>query len=202
METTDAVVDFYEDSQNSRLMPGKKDFISIKKNVHKQKRLVLSNLKELYSSFKTQHPEIKIGFSKFCSLRPRWYVLPSAHRTHSVCVRTYHQNAKLILLPIDANYQELFKLIVCDPENKECMIHRCSNCPTTADLLEEKLYELIGDIDEDETIEFNQWVNTDRADLITQRVSVHEYVALVIEQLVKLTAHSYISKGQSRYLKE
>ena len=40
---------FFEDDAHSRLMPGEKDFVSIKKNVHKQKRLPLCNLKELYA---------------------------------------------------------------------------------------------------------------------------------------------------------
>ena len=32
---------FFEDDAHSRLMPGKKDFVSIRRNVHKQKRLLL-----------------------------------------------------------------------------------------------------------------------------------------------------------------
>ena len=36
-----------------------------------QKRLILCNLKELFEAFKEKHPDTKIGFSKFCSLRPK-----------------------------------------------------------------------------------------------------------------------------------
>ena len=35
---------FYEDDEFSRVIPGAKDFVSIGKIVHKQKRLLLSNL--------------------------------------------------------------------------------------------------------------------------------------------------------------
>ena len=49
-------------------MPGKKDYLSISKGIHKQKRLILCNLKELYAAFKKKYPDIKIGFSKFCTL--------------------------------------------------------------------------------------------------------------------------------------
>ena len=67
--------------------------------------------------------------------------------------------------------------------------------------LEEKLLELIGEFEEEDTIEFNQWITTDRSDLIIQLVSIPDYVNMVMEKLVKLTAHSYISKCQSKYLK-
>ena len=46
--TADLVVAFYESDESSRMMPGKKDFVSIKDaggRRHIQKRLVLCNLK-------------------------------------------------------------------------------------------------------------------------------------------------------------
>ena len=54
-ETVDIVHAFYESDDISRVMPGKKDFVSVKKEgkrVHVQKRLVLSNLREVYHEFK------------------------------------------------------------------------------------------------------------------------------------------------------
>ena len=60
-------------------MPGTKDCLSVLGSVGKrvliQKRLVLCNLKEAYSEFKTQHPDTKIGFTKFSNLRPKECVL-------------------------------------------------------------------------------------------------------------------------------
>ena len=41
-------------------MPGKKDYVSIARNVHVQKRLILSNLRELFVEFKTEYPNLKI----------------------------------------------------------------------------------------------------------------------------------------------
>ena len=76
------VKQFYEDDKYSRIMPGAKDFVSIAKNQHMQKRLLLSNLKELYSSFKNEYPDAKIGFSKFSQMKPKWCVLPGAKGTH------------------------------------------------------------------------------------------------------------------------
>lgn len=48
------VINFYEDDNNSRLMPGKKDCISVRENgakFQKQKRLILCNLNELFDEF-------------------------------------------------------------------------------------------------------------------------------------------------------
>ena len=95
--TAEKVQFFYEDDGHSRLMPGRKDFVTIKKNVHKQKRFLLCNLHELYVLFKEQNPVLKIGFSKFCSLRPKWCVTVGSTDTPSVCVYTIHQNAKVLV---------------------------------------------------------------------------------------------------------
>ena len=82
------------------------------------------------------------------------------------------------------------------------MIHRCPNCPENTEMLESKLYELIGDYDDETVIEFNQWTSTDRANLISCSENVPQFKNLVIQQLEKLTAHSFIAKCQSIYLRE
>ena len=95
--TAEKVQFFYEDDAHSRLMPGRKDFVTIKENVHKQKRFLLCNLHELYILFKEQNSVLKIGFSKFCSLRPKWCVTVGSTDIPSVCVYTIHQNAEVLV---------------------------------------------------------------------------------------------------------
>ena len=91
------VAAFYESDEVSRLCPGRKDSMSVRlpsgEKGRKQKRLVLANLKELYSAFKETHPNYKVGFSAFASLRPPYCVLagspclcvcsPSEPQTHA-----------------------------------------------------------------------------------------------------------------------
>ena len=71
-ETVKLVKAFYHHDDISRVMPGIKDFLSVRnaegEKEHNQKRLVLCNLKEAYHQFKQQHPGIKVGFSKFAEL--------------------------------------------------------------------------------------------------------------------------------------
>ena len=126
------VVDFYCSDDNSRQMPGKKDYVSLGKGQHMSKRLILGNIRELYVHFKEKHPDVKLGFSTFAALRPKWCIIAGASGTHSVCVCTYHENIKLMLAAIKdlgKTYHELIDMIVCDSKNNECMVHRCTSCP-------------------------------------------------------------------------
>ena len=109
-ETIDLVHAFYEDDEYSRQLPGKKDYVSIQKGVHKQKWLVLCNLHELFVAFKERNPDVKIGFSKFCTLCPKWCVIAGPSATHSVCVCTTHQ----------------ITILLVDALNK-CVIHKIVN---------------------------------------------------------------------------
>jgi hypothetical protein len=222
-DTVESLVkEFYCDDENSRLLPGKKDYVSIGRNHHMQKRLILSNLKELYSSFKERNPAVKIGFSKFCMLRPKWCITIGASGTHSVCVCTYHQNVILLLnaIKIDKTYHELIEMIVCDRDSKECMVHRCSHCPGIEPLKAFLTKALIrnesddsnadssdnsdseNDESDDPEITFNQWSSTDRAELIKQTTSLSDFIEILSDKLNKITVHSFIAKAQGSYLKQ
>ena len=85
---------------------------------------MLLKIKELYNAFKDKHSDLKISFSKFASLRPKWYITDGTKGTHFVCVCTAHQNAKLLLSSVNLSkdYHELLELIVCNRNSKECMI--------------------------------------------------------------------------------
>ena len=125
------IVSFYEDDEISRIMPGKKDYFSIGRYIHKQKRLLLANLKELHSIFNSKYPARQIRFSR-C-------VLAGSYGTHSVCVCTHHQNMKPILVLLGVSHTELYEFLVCDSNSKECMIHRCSTFPENTKMVESKL---------------------------------------------------------------
>ena len=48
--------------------------------------------------FKDKYPKEAIGFSKFAELRPKHCVLAGVSGNHSVCICTYHQNVKLMMI--------------------------------------------------------------------------------------------------------
>lgn len=163
-------------------MPGKKDFISIRedgKRIHLQKRLVLSNLKEIYVAFKQKFPDCKVGFSKFAELRPKQCILAGASGTHTVCVCTIHQNVKLMMnvinLPNIPTYQHCLARIICNPPRE------CTECPGI-----EKLKSDVLSILEENSVSqiiYKQWVFTDRSTLETFCAQEDEFVDVFCEKL-------------------
>ena len=49
---------------------------------------------------------------------------------------------KLLLAPLSISHTELNEFLVSDINGKECMIHRCPNCPENTAMLESKLNPL------------------------------------------------------------
>ena len=160
------VCDFYESNDISRVMPGKKDFVSVKegKRHNIQKRLVLSNLRRDFHI-------TKIGFSQFAELRPKHCVLAGANGTHSVCVCTIHQNVKLMSLvqemqiPELPTYHHCLAKIVCNPPHPRCYLRECDACPEI-ETLKAELLTYFDEIDVEQII-YKQWVSTNRSTLET-----------------------------------
>ncbi|GBN58021.1 hypothetical protein AVEN_226241-1 [Araneus ventricosus] len=193
---------FHQLDEQSRILPGMKDVVSIGKKVYKRKRLILCNLSELYSSFKLEYPNLKIGLSKFCSLRPKWCVLAGASGTHLVCVCTIHQNVILLIhgAGFEEEYKQLMSYIVCEGAGRECMLRHCDKCPSKDNLVQ-FLQAKFEDYDDEDIVEYNQWVSTDRTEMIRCSTSVGELIEKLVEKLNKLIPHSYIAKSQSSFLK-
>ena len=206
---------FYTSDEVSRLMPGKKDFVTVKKDGKRsqiQKRLVLSNLKECYILFKERYPVEKIGFSKFAELRPKQCVLPGASGTHTVCVCTIHQNVKLMFIAakiheLTANssqslqtYHQCLAHIICNPPRPICYLGSCNECPGIAqlntDLLEIFEHNMI------ENVTFKQWVSVDRSTLETFTMPTDEFVDRFCEKLNVLLPHSFIATQQASFYEE
>ena len=183
----------------SRLMPGAKDFVSISHKVHQQKCLVFCTLKELYAAFANNHPTAKIGLAKFCS-RSKWCILPGAYGSHSAFVCSIHQNAQFIAMTCGMNHKDMMKMIVCDLSNKQCMLHRCSNCPGKKILYILQLQQLSSFTEYNEVV-FKQSESTDKANLNTLTLLADEFIELAACKIDSLTAHSFNSKTQTQYLK-
>ena len=149
-----------------------------------------------------QIPQQKIGFSKFCTLRPKWFVLAGSSGTHSVCICSTHQNAVLLIDVIDweCTYKDLMKKVVYDPDNKVCMMHHCESCPGSA-ALKKFLDDELSHLDMDSEFHYCQWQTTDHAALATLTTTFEEYKELLIDSINNLTWHSYLAKAQARYVK-
>ena len=196
----------YEDDENSRMMPGSADKISVAKKVYKQKRLLLCTVPELYASFQNMYPDNKIGLTRFYELRPKWCVTPGASGTHKVCVCVHHENAKLLGVACGSSYRDLLALVVCDTTDKMCMVHRCENCPGTSALVTylKSVFDLDAEheIDWQMPVSFQQWESTDRAAIMTFTLPLIDFIQYAAEKLSEFTEHSYLSKCQAAALKK
>ena len=128
----------YHNDEISRTMPGRKYCVSVATEdgmrEHRQKRLLLCNLKEAYQHFKELHPTVKVGFSTFASLRPKECVL--AGSTQFI----HHQNTKLMFNGSKqsvlshntiTHYRHCLATIMCNPPSIDCFMSHCKHCPGT-----------------------------------------------------------------------
>lgn len=209
------VLEFYRSDEISRVMPGKKNFVSVKEEgqkVHKQKRLILCNLKETYRCFKDKYPLVKISFSKFAELRPKECILPGANGTHSVCVCIYHENVKLLIeganIPlltsnsnmVIKNYKDALLHIICNPPSHHCYLKQCSSCPGPDNIIKHIQQQF--DAESVEQVTYKQWVTVDRTNLETLQSSTDDLLDKLSNKLMSLLPHVFIAQQQSQFLAE
>ena len=88
------IADFWEMDENSRMCPGMKETVTFRdrdgKSEKHQKRLVLTNLKELYAAWSESHLIRKLDFLYLPTCHQSGCVLAGAYGTHSVCVCKYY----------------------------------------------------------------------------------------------------------------
>ena len=97
----------------------------------------ICNLQELYTAFKEKHPNVNIGLSKFCALRPKWCVLAGSKIAYTVWVCSSHQNAVLLVdvMDWDLTYKDMIKKIVYNSDSNKCiMLGRESDVRTHGNL--------------------------------------------------------------------
>ena len=215
-DTVDAIKAFYLSEDISRIMPGKKDFCSIIDNergrIHLQKHLLLCNLKEAYQTFKERNPLLKVGFSKFAELRPKQCVIAGATGTHSVCVCSMHQNAKLMFVGADLakltvndetpikNVRHCVAFMECNPASQKCCLRQCEQCGDPSDL-QERLLNIFENNFID-NITFKKWTNTDRSSLDDVKLTTDEFIEHFCDLLKQYQVHDFKTKMQATYYRE
>lgn len=206
------MVNFYLSEEISRVMPGQKDVVSVHqkdgKKAKLQKHLILCNVKEAYVEFKKENPEIKVGFSKFASLRPKQCILADSHGTHIVCVCKIHQNFKLLLNGLKCifheilvtNYIDILNSVICVEPTRDCYFKKCNFCPGIENIvsqIEETLLE-----NNIKSLTYQQWLNTDRSSLETVTQEANDFLNNFKQQLNVLQTHNFIAKNQNKFLKD
>lgn len=203
--TIDMVVAFYEDDAVSRMSPGKADCISIHNSmgnkVKKQKRHLVMTLSEAYNCFKEDHPEIKIGKSKFASLRPQWVFL-SSQTPQNVCGCRYHENVFLMLEALHRKFPDVVPLYSkekftakckCDPDSEICMSENCDTC-SESKLFTERFRDKVI---EEPVFKWYQWKEVGFLQKTPIEGSTNEAFDELSSQLPKFFWHSYLKDKQA-----
>ena len=96
----------------------------------------------------------------------------------------------------------MMKLSVCDIGKLDCMIGHCANCLNLSLLKSFLRNELLKTINPDETIQFSQWVSTDRSQLVEEESEFDDFIENLVGKFGKLTKHHYVAKKQAEFFKK
>ena len=103
-------------------------------------------------------------------------------------------------VPGVVDYKSLMLGLVCNTENKHCILHYCDKRPGVFGV-KKHLGALVDDFDEDDTLNIRQWSQqSDYLSLLAIKVSIRELIEKICEQFDKLRTHHYVVKSQSAYL--
>ena len=133
-----------ERDDNSKVMPGKKDFKKVAKAVSKQKRILNNYLRNLHLKLISENFNIKISLSSFCHMRPTHLSLIN-YTSRNACLCTKHQNFALKLKAITSVGGKLR-----------------TNSDTVAKLSIEEISSLVNGIAVDKVV-FSAWKKVDIA---------------------------------------
>ena len=160
-EEIQVVQDWYQRDDISRMLPGKKDYVSVKlpsgKREHRQKRLLLLKIGEAHELF-TEETDLEISKSKFAELQPPQLITISAF-DQEVCICKYHEHIDLLLTGLSrlgtcdrTSSEQAVALIVCSLDSCKCVDRVCESCGVT-----EPTDHLFEGLDEDSLISYYQW---------------------------------------------
>ena len=229
-----AVVEFYKRDDISRQAPGKNDVVSVKcayggKRQKLQKRhLTMSLTIEAYSLWKAEHPNLKVGKSRFAELRPE-YVKLTGELPRNVCVCIYHGNFILLLEALhryDSSiplYSENFtSTVVCTNGILEsCFTNECLLCKDgkvfkSTYPLQKQFHAYFSssgsdtdDLSDDDGkvkhVKWWQWENVegedgyrDTLEKVMKRGTPEELYQCVVQKLPTFLHHHYIKRTQSQ----
>ncbi|CAH2105374.1 unnamed protein product [Euphydryas editha] len=123
---------FLEEDENSRICPGKREYIS-RKTIKKQKRFLTDTLLNLHTKFLQLHT-YKISYSTFCKMRPFWVVIPDS-RARETCMCKTHTNMDLIIASLkrfdlidQSSAHKVLSSLCCVSESIECLSRSCIDC--------------------------------------------------------------------------
>ncbi|CAF1045191.1 unnamed protein product [Didymodactylos carnosus] len=205
-QVTDQITEFFCRDDVSYQAPGKRDTVLVNIDGVKQKlqkRYLPYTLREAHQLFVEENQQVQISRSKFKDLRPQNVVYKSS-TPHQVCVCLYHENVNLLLVTLTDQIHGHAKLelrlfvdlMVCDPENENCVFRNCDGCK-----LQFKKEITRNIVDKTRVIGWTQWITNDdgRAVKMDFRGTVRECVLVLKNKVQHFLFHVFVKRQQATY---
>lgn len=202
------VKDFFEKDGVSYQAPGKRDAVITRNDdgekIKLQKKYLTITLKEAFFLFKADHPEVRIGFSSFCELRPVQVKLRD-ETPANVCLCEEHENMRLLINSIPwlpNSTTEFIKDVVCADDKEECMYQKCrkcANCLHFSSLVADQR-----DSDLEELIYYKQWDKEReiRIQRNSYRDKAQKVVSIIQDKLPSFLRHVFIKRKQGMFFEK
>jgi len=161
--THDLVKDSFTSADIVWTSPLARDNVRIPGTHERMSRCYLTcSLNEAYHVFQQKHPDIKLGFSTFCDLKPVNVKL-SGQIPQMICLCKYHENFRSLVVVLSLQTgvnktHDFLNLVVCNTQSALCMMQECENCSAKWTHFEESIHE---NIKETVAAPHHQWVLTE-----------------------------------------
>ena len=221
LSTKDKVEEFYKREDIAREMPSKR-FTTKKGSAY----LMQISIKSAWSIFRKENEEIRIGLTRFQTLRPPMVKLLSlSHREMCLCPYCLNVKFKVLALnrlmssnDIDASLKvqdekELLDIILCNRDGKrfhryDCVFENCSKCSDVETTIKDHFQQLLY-ITPSPMVTWNRWErhagkdNKIRRVMVTKQKSVEELIAELCDDILKpcqgvtFMQHLFVADWQS-----
>ena len=89
------------------------------------------------------------------------------------------------------NYRQIMGMCVCDVDNYDCMMGHCDDCLDASVLKSFLQNKLLRAIYPDDTVQFIQWVSTDRSQLVKEESKFEDFIEILVGKFGKLTEWNF-----------
>lgn len=164
--------------------------------------------------FLKENLTVKIGLSKFCSLRPQ-HVLLSSKIPTDVYLCQYHENVKLLCDRIQKEVEHFptysasfVSNFVCSDESELCMLGKYQKCPAWLDDIKERASS------PDNLIAWYQWERVEQVvngkkgksikkmEKVCCEGKVIDAIGALEDKMPSFLEHVFIKREQARYFEE
>ncbi|CAF4845706.1 unnamed protein product [Pieris macdunnoughi] len=133
LKVKDDVIKFLEKDENSRMCPGKRDYLKSKDGKTRQKRVLYDTLYNLHQKF-LHTVNYKISLSTFCRFRPFWVTWQNVN-DRNTCQCIQHANIQLIISKLHevkalkfCTVTSALATITCNVHSTKCLFRKCLTC--------------------------------------------------------------------------